>query len=118
MSEGSYALRCGPGAVRPGSGSGGREYGRPHGRRENVIMELSLGLTTRMLRFSILLLAGTAFAQQYTISTVAGGAPPATPAAALSISAHLRERGVLMNAINQRCLRAVTHYDVDRAQCV
>ena len=22
-----------------------------------------------------------------------------------------------MNAINQRCLRAVTHYDVDRAAC-
>ena len=39
-----------------------------------------------MLRFSILLLAGTAFAQQYTISTVAGGAPPATPAPALSTS--------------------------------
>jgi uncharacterized protein (TIGR03437 family) len=39
-----------------------------------------------MLRFSILLLAGTAFAQQYNISTVAGGAPPATPAAALSTS--------------------------------
>src|ERR1017187_4756746 len=40
-----------------------------------------------MLRFSILLLAGiTAFAQQYTISTVAGGAPPATPAAALNTS--------------------------------
>ena len=33
------------------------------------------------------------------------------------VSAHLRGRGVLMNAINQRCLRAVTHYDVDRAQC-
>jgi threonine aldolase len=33
------------------------------------------------------------------------------------VSAHLRRRGVLMNAINQRCLRAVTHYDVDRAQC-
>jgi threonine aldolase len=32
-------------------------------------------------------------------------------------SASLRQRGVLMNAINQRCLRAVTHYDVDRAQC-
>src|SRR3954453_17713011 len=51
-------------------------------------MDLSLprttGLTTRMLRFSILLLAGTAFAQQYTISTVAGGAPPATPVSALS----------------------------------
>jgi uncharacterized protein (TIGR03437 family) len=39
-----------------------------------------------MLRFSILLLAGTAFAQQYTISTVAGGAPPATPAPALNTS--------------------------------
>ncbi len=39
-----------------------------------------------MLRFSILLLAGTAFAQQYTISTVAGGAPPATPASALNTS--------------------------------
>jgi uncharacterized protein (TIGR03437 family) len=40
-----------------------------------------------MLRFSILLLAGvTACAQQYTISTVAGGAPPATPVTALSAS--------------------------------
>ena len=39
-----------------------------------------------MLRFSILLLAGTAFAQQYTISTAAGGAPPATPASALNTS--------------------------------
>jgi hypothetical protein len=39
-----------------------------------------------MLRFSILLFAGTAFAQQYTISTVAGGAPPATPVSALNTS--------------------------------
>jgi hypothetical protein len=40
-----------------------------------------------MLRFSILLLAGiTAFAQQYTISTAAGGAPPATPVSALNTS--------------------------------
>src|SRR5215472_1938605 len=40
-----------------------------------------------MLRLSILLVAGaTAFAQQYTISTVAGGAPPATPAPAASTS--------------------------------
>ena len=39
-----------------------------------------------MLRFPILLLAGTAFAQQYTISTVAGGAPPATPVSALNTS--------------------------------
>ena len=40
-----------------------------------------------MLKF-ILLLAGAslALAQQYSISTVAGGAPPATPAAAASLS--------------------------------
>src|SRR5664279_1213475 len=44
------------------------------------------GIITRMLRFSILLLAGTAFGQQYTISTVAGGAPPATPVTALNAS--------------------------------
>jgi threonine aldolase len=41
----------------------------------------------------------------------------ATALAPADVSAHLRGRGVLMNAINQRCLRAVTHYDVDRAQC-
>ena len=39
-----------------------------------------------MLRFSILLMASTAFAQQYTISTVAGGAPPTTPVPALNTS--------------------------------
>ncbi len=40
-----------------------------------------------MLRLSILLVAGTAaLAQQYTISTVAGGAPPATPAPAAGTS--------------------------------
>ncbi len=33
------------------------------------------------------------------------------------LSARLREQGVLMNAINERQMRAVTHYDVDRAQC-
>jgi threonine aldolase len=41
----------------------------------------------------------------------------ATGLAPTDISARLRERGVLINAINQRCLRAVTHYDVNRAQC-
>jgi uncharacterized protein (TIGR03437 family) len=40
-----------------------------------------------MLRFSLLLAgASVAFAQQYTISTIAGGAPPATPAAASNTS--------------------------------
>jgi threonine aldolase len=33
------------------------------------------------------------------------------------ISARLKERGVLLNAINHRQLRAVTHYDVSRADC-
>ncbi len=33
------------------------------------------------------------------------------------VSTRLRQRGVLMNAINDRCVRAVTHYDVDRNQC-
>ena len=41
----------------------------------------------------------------------------ATALAPADVSAQLRRRGVLMNAINQRCLRAVTHYDVNRAQC-
>jgi threonine aldolase len=40
-----------------------------------------------------------------------------TGIAPLDLSARLRERGVLMNAINERQMRAVTHYDVDRAQC-
>ena len=40
-----------------------------------------------------------------------------TGLAPADVSASLRQNGVLMNAINQRCLRAVTHYDVDRAQC-
>jgi len=33
------------------------------------------------------------------------------------ISARLKQRSVLMNGINERQMRAVTHYDVDRAAC-
>jgi threonine aldolase len=33
------------------------------------------------------------------------------------ISGRLKERGVLLNAINDRQLRAVTHYDVSREDC-
>jgi len=40
-----------------------------------------------------------------------------TGTAPAEVSARLKQRGVLLNAINDRCLRAVTHYDVDRAQC-
>jgi threonine aldolase len=33
-------------------------------------------------------------------------------------SAALKDRGILMNAVNNQFMRAVTHYDVDQAQCV
>jgi len=33
------------------------------------------------------------------------------------IAARLKQRGVLLNPINERQMRAVTHYDVDRAAC-
>src|SRR5579863_6532349 len=40
-----------------------------------------------------------------------------TSTAPVEICGRLKERGVLMNAINDRQVRAVTHYDVDRAAC-
>ena len=40
-----------------------------------------------------------------------------TRKAPAAISHDLKERGVLMNAINDRQMRAVTHYDVSRADC-
>jgi threonine aldolase len=40
-----------------------------------------------------------------------------TNLAPTEISARLRDRGVRINAINERQMRAVTHYNVDRAQC-
>ena len=41
----------------------------------------------------------------------------ATGLAPAEISTRLKERGVLLNAINDRQLRAVTHYDVSREDC-
>jgi threonine aldolase len=40
-----------------------------------------------------------------------------TGLAPAEISARLKRRSVLMNGINERQMRAVTHYDVDRAAC-
>jgi threonine aldolase len=40
-----------------------------------------------------------------------------TGLAPADISARLKERGVLMNAVGPSTMRAVTHYDVDRAAC-
>ena len=34
-----------------------------------------------------------------------------------TLSARARERGVLLNAMGARTMRAVTHLDVSRAQC-
>jgi threonine aldolase len=40
-----------------------------------------------------------------------------TGLAPAEISARLKQQGVLINGINERQMRAVTHYDVDRAAC-
>ena len=40
-----------------------------------------------------------------------------TGIAPAEITAKLKERGVLINGISPRQMRAVTHYDVDRAGC-
>src|SRR5947207_2657350 len=40
-----------------------------------------------------------------------------TGTAPAQLSAQLKLRGVLMNGINERQMRAVTHYDVTRADC-
>lgn len=40
-----------------------------------------------------------------------------TGLASAEISARLKQRGILMNGVNERLMRAVSHYDVDRAAC-
>jgi threonine aldolase len=40
-----------------------------------------------------------------------------TGLASAEVSARLKQRGVLINGVNERLMRAVTHYDVDRAAC-
>jgi threonine aldolase len=40
-----------------------------------------------------------------------------TGLAAAEISVRLKARGVLINAVNPRLMRAVTHYDASRAAC-
>ena len=44
--------------------------------------------------------------------------PAALPLDAPTLSARAREQGVLVNAFGPRTVRAVTHLDVNRAQCV
>jgi threonine aldolase len=40
-----------------------------------------------------------------------------TGRAPAELSTQLRQHGVLMNAINERQMRAVTHYDITREDC-
>ena len=40
-----------------------------------------------------------------------------SPLPPAEIGARLKQRGVLLNAINQRQMRAVTHYDAGREAC-
>src|SRR6516162_2258241 len=58
----------------------------PSRDREGAVIQRSRGHLAHAVCFFYLALAGLSFAQQYTISTVAGGAPPSTPVAATSIS--------------------------------
>lgn len=44
--------------------------------------------------------------------------PPSVPMDAPTLSARAREKGVLVNAFGARTVRAVTHLDVSRAQCL
>jgi threonine aldolase len=41
-----------------------------------------------------------------------------TGIAPVEISARLKQRGILLNPINERQMRAVTHYDVSREDCI
>ena len=73
--------------MRPGAGSGSREPGRHHSlplKRHNGLITWTYNSHAEILYPAVG--RHSAFAQQYTISTVAGGAPPATPAAALNTS--------------------------------
>jgi uncharacterized protein (TIGR03437 family) len=54
--------------------------------RKGAVIHRSRGYLARAICCLSLSFPGLSFAQQYTISTIAGGAPPSTPVAATSIS--------------------------------
>ncbi len=60
---------------------------------------------------------GIQIAPESVVTNIAVFDVSATGVAPGEISARLKRGGVLMNAINDRQMRAVTHYDVDRAGC-
>jgi uncharacterized protein (TIGR03437 family) len=55
-------------------------------KRAGDSLEFSHGMKILRICWGLLVLAGTSWTQTYTISTVAGGAPPATPGPGLTVS--------------------------------
>jgi threonine aldolase len=71
----------------------------------------------RFLAEGLSRLPGIQIAPESVVTNIAVFDVSATGIAPTEISARLKRSGVLMNAINDRQMRAVTHYDVDRAAC-
>jgi threonine aldolase len=71
----------------------------------------------RFLAEGLARIPGIQIAPESVATNIAVFDVSATGVAPTEISARLKRRGVLMNAINDRQMRAVTHYDVDRAAC-
>ena len=71
----------------------------------------------RFLAEGLSLIPGIQIAPESVATNIAVFDVSATGVAPTEISARLKRRGVLMNAINDRQMRAVTHYDVDRDAC-
>ena len=71
----------------------------------------------RYLAEGLARIPGIQIAPEAVVTNIAVFDVGATGIAPTEISARLKRRGVLMNAINDRQMRAVTHYDVDRAAC-
>ena len=71
----------------------------------------------RFLAEGLTRLPGIQIAPDAVATNIAVFDVSATGVAPAEISARLKRRGVLMNPINDRQMRAVTHYNVDRAAC-
>jgi threonine aldolase len=71
----------------------------------------------RFLAEGLARIPGIQIAPESVATNIAVFDVSATGVAPTEISARLKRRGVLMNGINDRQMRAVTHYDVDRDAC-
>lgn len=71
----------------------------------------------RFLAEGLARIPGIKIAPESVATNIAVFDVSASGIAPTEISARLKRRGVLMNAINDRQMRAVTHFDVDRAAC-